>query len=564
MKKTLLLTAMCSIATLSFAQQEVVKNEIVDVPEVNIVEEYVDMVEAEAVETTNEIYIKRPGGVFHPGLQQKSGAKLTAAYVKAPAYVPLTWSIGKDHFSDNNETGGAFSLAVPTANSENDAEQTWLNTEGEDITSMFYPMGSKFYTSPVATCVNAAGEYAYTLFPPYIKDATINPAHIYAGGSLSSSSTSGYQMAANYNAYWAGTSSYSSKYYGFNNPTSDAGWVSKGYEKAHVLGLCETFDKPASPYVLMSASWHLYLPSGSSAGALKFTVRKMTGNTIGEILAVSYADEPVYVNGTTVIYNFTELLDKDDKKMDYLIVEDQIMVEISLLDDDTETGLIGAYTSSPTYNGEAHAYTHISYEKDGAPAEAWANSNYKWTSNGVGYYQQAFRCGLEVKYYYAKVIDRETGKATEKNEVSIPTEGNVAAPADLYFDSFLNYGGWKIVTADGDEFTRDGYDWTCDKYGWLKISTVPETDEAGAWNGYITMNISADANAGDEETVNLVVDCRGFKEPITIKRAGNATGIANVGLVKAANNVTYNLQGQRVNAQAKGIVVRNGAKFVNK
>ena len=42
----------------------------------------------------------------------------------------------------------------------------------------------------------------------------------------------------------------------------------------------------------------------------------------------------------------------------------------------------------------------------------------------------------------------------------------------------------------------------------------------------------------------------------------SATGISNITLSKKENETTYNLAGQRVNGNAKGIVIRNGKKIV--
>ena len=45
---------------------------------------------------------------------------------------------------------------------------------------------------------------------------------------------------------------------------------------------------------------------------------------------------------------------------------------------------------------------------------------------------------------------------------------------------------------------------------------------------------------------------------------GGATGIATVKTVKAKSNVIYNLAGQRVDANYKGVVIMNGKKMIQK
>lgn len=45
---------------------------------------------------------------------------------------------------------------------------------------------------------------------------------------------------------------------------------------------------------------------------------------------------------------------------------------------------------------------------------------------------------------------------------------------------------------------------------------------------------------------------------------GEGTGITNISADKASDNVLYNVAGQRVNANAKGLVIKNGKKYINK
>lgn len=45
---------------------------------------------------------------------------------------------------------------------------------------------------------------------------------------------------------------------------------------------------------------------------------------------------------------------------------------------------------------------------------------------------------------------------------------------------------------------------------------------------------------------------------------GNGTGITNITAAETADAPAYNIAGQRVNADAKGLIIKNGKKFVNK
>lgn len=72
----------------------------------------------------------------------------------------------------------------------------------------------------------------------------------------------------------------------------------------------------------------------------------------------------------------------------------------------------------------------------------------------------------------------------------------------------------------------------------------PNTSTLGANKAYIIAPSSA------AKGIRMVVN-------------GETTGINTIEIVKA-NNISYNLNGQRVNANAKGIVIVNGRKYINK
>lgn len=82
------------------------------------------------------------------------------------------------------------------------------------------------------------------------------------------------------------------------------------------------------------------------------------------------------------------------------------------------------------------------------------------------------------------------------------------------------------------------------KVGFYQVDTEVATPIVGANRCYLTAPAQANVRA-------FFFD-------------GEANGIANVNAVKAENNVMYNIAGQRVNANAKGIVIINGKKYNNK
>lgn len=80
-----------------------------------------------------------------------------------------------------------------------------------------------------------------------------------------------------------------------------------------------------------------------------------------------------------------------------------------------------------------------------------------------------------------------------------------------------------------------------------------------------TFTVQAEAGSKSFKIARSVASTNVFITKIVITRGGT-TGIENVEVVsvKPANDIIYNLRGQRVDANYKGIVIKNGKKFVMK
>lgn len=78
------------------------------------------------------------------------------------------------------------------------------------------------------------------------------------------------------------------------------------------------------------------------------------------------------------------------------------------------------------------------------------------------------------------------------------------------------------------------------------LHPVSNDVEIPAGKAYLELPSSAEA-----KTIKLVFD-------------GEVTGVTNIATENAADARCFNLQGQRVNANTKGIVIKNGRKYINK
>ena len=130
--------------------------------------------------------------------------------------------------------------------------------------------------------------------------------------------------------------------------------------------------------------------------------------------------------------------------------------------------------------------------------------------------------------------------------------------------------GYRNKNADGKNATiyflfENGTEWKDDKT-FVNIcadDNDEDYDDDGATPNTHTWEITA-AEAGSK-TIKLTrnsVSTNLFITKFIITRG--ASGIQNVEVATPANNVIYNLSGQKVDANFKGIIIVNGKKFFNK
>jgi hypothetical protein len=77
-------------------------------------------------------------------------------------------------------------------------------------------------------------------------------------------------------------------------------------------------------------------------------------------------------------------------------------------------------------------------------------------------------------------------------------------------------------------------------------------------------NVTTEGSIVNFGTTNMDVKAVGSSTPTEVEPDLNAAGIANVKATENANAPVYNLAGQKVEKNQKGILIQNGKKFVNK
>ena len=165
---------------------------------------------------------------------------------------------------------------------------------------------------------------------------------------------------------------------------------------------------------------------------------------------------------------------------------------------------------------------------------------------------------------------------TNKDEVPCIQIGKSFSANDLVVDNFVELtteGGFKT----GDVITIAGVFNNADDS--KKAALAFFTGEVGE-NGktyYTTKQFINSRNTADdpaEEQITLTEDMPSVKfgrsgntgacvVKVTVVRGGTSTGISSVNAAAAKKNgKTYNMAGQEVSSSAKGLIIKNGKKYV--
>jgi hypothetical protein len=168
----------------------------------------------------------------------------------------------------------------------------------------------------------------------------------------------------------------------------------------------------------------------------------------------------------------------------------------------------------------------------------------------------------------------------ESPQVSLPIGFRAALPVATYSEVnlpsvlFTEEGGVGAGIEGNDGlygysliYTMSGKDqWVIvEKPDW--ISTIELDDEYVAERGnmFVTLEAEALPSETDERSGKVVLELFGKQVEIPVYQSPNALGVKNITLDRNNGNTpAYNLAGQRVNNDYKGLVIKNGRKFMNK
>lgn len=188
-------------------------------------------------------------------------------------------------------------------------------------------------------------------------------------------------------------------------------------------------------------------------------------------------------------------------------------------------------------------------------------------------------------YGYAILEDQSLSTIGYTNDpkspqVSLPIGFRAALPVANYADAnlpavlFETEGGVGVGVQSDETYYQGSLIYTMspknmwetvEKPDW--ITTVELDDEDVSTYGYMVVSLTAEAlpSGTDERSGKVVLELYGKQVEIPVYQSPNALGVKNISVDRNNNeSAAYNLAGQRVNKNYKGLVIKDGRKFMNK
>lgn len=504
-----------------------------------------------------EVSVRRPGGVYWGGFQ--AGAAAYSYYnptLVLPAYTPLTFGVSKD---EDIATGAEYWLGVQYYDEEAGALD-WINNEaGEDVTTDFLPSAGS-YLSPMASVTYNGAEVTSLLVNDDVDSQTgeTYEGMLFVGngvlGALNGVNRA--SMAGNYDAHWDGGASYSTGYFVTNSslPYMDEEFASAGASNFRMSGIIETYDAPAAPFYVTAASLHAVVTS-ATCGNVNMALVKLNYTedgkmSFGDVLATGVCAGPTDTYSTWNAFAFTELKDKEGNAIEGVVMEaGQAFALLFFLDEtDKTTTLAPLYTLHTEYMAdEAHSFGEYTCTLDGKETSVVLDCNYKWNlRTGGSAYNTSWMCGLVIEnpylYIYNPAIDATYEGVTAER---------------IMAESYYSVGKeWTTVTlADGSALPD-----------WITVEMLNGQDEEGEFNGVVAFDVTVAPNSGAarQATVKIQTAPSAYAT-FEVNQTANPSGIAEVAVdVTKAKNVKFNMAGQKVNGNFRGLVIENGKKYMNK
>lgn len=274
-----------------------------------------------------------------------------------------------------------------------------------------------------------------------------------------------------------------------------------------------------------------------------------TRPTLGEVIAEGDAtsedivDDYATTSGLTgvIVPLYVEDEDGMSQSIDYLFIEDEFVIVIEGWDNGTFSGALGSQD-----NPLANARTSTWFEMTGEEGSMYSYTSWR-TSLFVGFWGAAY--GYMVTEDATEITFPEEG-----GDVTLHIKPMFSKKEDDKSVTWLEVANgselpdWISYETKNDTYTDDEYSFD------LVLTADPLNSASGAPR--------KEAAAGRQATFSLMQP--GAKLDFTVTQ-GTVSGISDVQVTKTTTDgKVYNIAGQRLNSNAKGLIIKDGKKMIVK
>lgn len=495
-----------------------------------------------------------PNGTFFSSYAKKC-YNLTNPALSLPAFADLTFT---------NASTGATSYLWKYVNPEGEYNITnpFITSTDENITVNYAYPAATTIEAPELTATNEVGDSTTDLLTGSPKFLRVGNARL--KGSENSEYT--YYGWCNVSTK-AGSLYYSTNRFCTNHENSNTAWgTSTNMTDVSLRGFAELYYKPARPYALYGFACHvrevatltkpvtmtIYKVSTKSNGLLK---------DIEDVLCTqTLTFDEFEAAGTSRVYMlFDKLVDaKTGEVVEGYTIDFPIMVAITIPEDDMTTQ-ISAYYTATTVDFPTHNYVILNgTDADGNEVKGmFRQAGLNFTSSGTKARAYAAFSLLGAFQY---LFDDQMGNETT---LEAPGEGiteNFTLKSSVPYEDDLGLEtNWTATQADGTELP----DWIT-----VTLTDNYETVEGEkVYQNETTAEVVVNANdmRSEERSCDVKLAFIGGEYTIHVSQAGLTTGVEDVVAAQDDTNApTYNMMGQRVGADAKGLLIRGGRKILVK
>lgn len=500
----------------------------------------------------------KPAGTYFSGYAQ-GGYSLINPLLIAPPFADLTF---------DDASTGATSIQWKYVNPEGEYNMfnPMLTSSDPSITLNYSYATRTLVEAPVLTATNEVGDSTTS-------NTTNTAAYLCVGGDAGINATTNTPYGLCNVSTRAGGLYYSSGYYATNTASSITNWSRiANCDSASVRGFGEFFEAPAAPLAVTGFATHIR-EIATITSSVRCTVYKATVNDNGALTGIeriatqTIAPSDFVAAGTSRYYlKFDQLVDaKTGQVVEGYTVDYPVLVTIVLTDENDATSQMGVYYNSLTVNENGHAYVILNQtnKETGVTTKGLITpANLNWTGNT---YTRSLNVSMLGRFEYLLTEEDKTNEyIIEASDAGDVVTFNVVSSVP-YLDE-LGKANWTIAEAPGN---AEGAPALAPVNDWLDVAVedVNETVEGETVyqnKSAITVTVSPNTTTVPREA-EVKVSFLGAEYTIYVTQEGTATGVEDITVAEDDTNApTYNVMGQRVGADAKGILIRGGKKILVK